>query len=293
MSWVLNFEKANKKRVRVKDFNQSFVESFMLWAKSQVKKDSEPYAVNYISEIRKQLQVIDSELKLVHNIHSKIVWENNKTLKKTKEKSVDVALNEEQIKEILAYKVPKMYTDKKGIVRPTPQGKFDALALIKVGIFTGMRQIDLNNLNLVEKGNDLYVDQTLQKVGHVRFLVHPVVREVWLSYNKKLPSLEPQTIGDYFREIGEEIGWNHEYTYTRRNPGAGKKVITKNPKFFSMLRTSTLRRTFASMAINTWNLPISEISKVLGHSNIKQTMEYIRVDESALNKKLKAKYQEL
>lgn len=293
MNWVQKFGVSQKRKIRVKDFNQSFVEEFMLWVKQQKKDNGESYSINFISELRKQLQVIDSELKSVHKIITKIDWQGSKSLTKTKEKSIDIALTQEQIKEILNYKIPKLYVDKKGITRPSPKGKYDALALIKLGIFTGMRQSDLNNLNLVEKNGEVYVDQTIQKTGtQVRFLVHPIVKQIWESYNKQLPKLSPQNLGDYFREIGKELGWTYDYNFNRRNPQAGKKVITVSKPLFKMLRTSTLRRTFASMAVNVWNLPLPEVAKVLNHSNIKQTMEYVRVDESQLNTKLKAVYQD-
>lgn len=279
------------KKIRVQEFNQKFIEEFILWAKRQKKEDGEYYAINYISEIRKQLQVIDSVLKSKYNFNSGIVWEKNKILEKKKESSIDIALNTEKVKQLLNYTVPEYYIDKKKIKRKTPTGKYWALDLIKVGLFTGLRASDLLNLNLVESNGNVYVKQTLQKTGvQVNFVVPELIKEIWLKYNRKLPKLTPQKLGDYFQEIGLELNWTEFYSYTRKNPVSGQKVLIKEKEFFRMLKTSTLRRTWATLAINHFKLNPLEVCKVTGHTNIKQLMEYVRVDEQELNNKLSAKF---
>lgn len=106
VSWIKKFEKANKRLITVADFNQTFAEEYYLWAKRQRKTDGKPYKVNYISDLRKQLQLISGELKSVYGHNTNIDWKSGDTLKKSREKSVDIALNKNQIKQLFGYKIP-------------------------------------------------------------------------------------------------------------------------------------------------------------------------------------------
>jgi integrase len=282
-------------KITVNNFNQKFVESFMIWIKEQKQEDGSQYGVGYISDIRKQLRKIDSELQAKYNITTGIVWINNPILKRTKEESsIDVALSTVKVKELLNYQIPKRYIDKKGIERDTPKGKYWAFDLIRIGIFTGLRISDLSCLNLVQTNDgDVYVDQILQKTGkHVRFVVPKLVCDIWEKYNRKLPKLADSNLADYFEEIGLELGWTELHYYSRKNPSVkGKKSINKSKEFYLMLKTSTLRRTFSTLALNHFKLNPLEIIKITGHSTVKQLYEYVRADETEFNDKLKAKFE--
>lgn len=128
--------------------------------------------------------------------------------------------------------------------------------------FTGLAYVDMANLTSEDYqivGNQIYIKKNRQKTG-VSFttVLFEEASEIVKRYDYELPVLSNQKYNSYLKEIGDLCG------------------ITKS------MHTHIGRHTFATMALNR-GLSIEVVSKMLGHSNVKQTMHYAKlIDETVL-----------
>lgn len=287
--WI---EKYNKE-VKVKEINEDWVLEFFKWARKEKKDDGSNYSFNYINaNLQKSLKAVINYLLNEDKIDLDISWKIN-GLKKQTEKSFEVSLSIEQIKIIKNLELKSKSEDSK-------------LQLAKdyliIGCLTGLRISDLKQLNLVkDQTGNYFVDQILQKPNlHVRFQVHPIVAEIYEKYNKNIPSIAESKLNIHIKHICEiaykegykEFG--HIIEVKRKNPDNPKLYITEKPApFYSFIKTSSFRRTFATYAVSSGVMELSEICKVTGHKRIQQLLDYCQISDKDLSNKLSLLYKHI
>lgn len=162
---------------------------------------------------------------------------------------------------------PKKEYLKDSDVRKIKEKKIDIERLERVRdlfIFqmsTGLSYVDIENTTeLLKKGDIYYIkgERTKTKIPYTAVVLKEGV-EVWEKYNGVLPVLSNQKYNSYLKEIQDICG------------------ITQN------LTTHLARKTYATNMLNI-GIPITSVSKMLGHSNSNITQRHYSsvLDETVL-----------
>lgn len=155
-----------------------------------------------------------------------------------------------------------------------------------ISAFTGLRFSDYRGLrkaNFTKDGE--YIIQDMRKVsGRVVVPLHWMVRKVLDRRGWDLPrSITNQVMNRYLKDVGKQAGIDGEVIKTRTEGG---RKVTRTFKKYELMTTHTARR---SMATNMYlaGIPIITVSKLLGHANVKQTLDYIKISEIEVAMSLK------
>ncbi len=108
---------------------------------------------------------------------------------------------------------------------------------------------DFNECDLVD-GKYLYHDRRVKNSVDFVLQLLPQAVEILEKYNYKLPQISNQKYNDYLKVIGLMIGVNNLHSHMGR-------------------------ATAATMFLSK-GMPINIVSKVLGHTNLRQTQRYAR-----------------
>jgi site-specific recombinase XerD len=128
---------------------------------------------------------------------------------------------------------------------------------------TGLSYIDMMQLSANDVINDndtLFIQKRRQKTNVCyTTLLLPIAREIWIKYKGELPKISNQKFNVYLKALGATCG------------------IDKN------LHSHLARHSFATLLINK-GVRLEIIAKALGHSNIRQTQHYSRLqDKKVIN----------
>ena len=109
----------------------------------------------------------------------------------------------------------------------------------------------------------IYIKKQRAKTG-ITFttVLFPEAAEIIKKYNYQLPVLSNQKYNSYLKELKDLCRINKQ------------------------LHTHIGRHTFATMALNR-GIPIEVVSKMLGHSNIKQTQHYGKLIDKTIFEQVK------
>ena len=127
---------------------------------------------------------------------------------------------------------------------------------------TGLSYVDIENTTeLLRKGDIFYIkgERTKTKIPYTAVVLKEGV-EIWEKYNGVLPVLSNQKYNSYLKEIQDICGIEHNLT------------------------THLARKTYATNMLNM-GIPITSVSKMLGHSNCNITQRcYVSVlDDTVLD----------
>jgi len=159
-----------------------------------------------------------------------------------------VALNKEEIERIINAKMPTNYLQ-----------KAKDLFLFQTG--TGLAFIDMYNLepkDLIENNGICYIQKNRQKtkVEYIS-LVLPMAKKIWDKYNGNLPKISNQRYNIYLKALGVSCG------------------IEKN------LHSHLARHTYGTLLLNE-GVRLEVVSKALGHSNLRQTQHYAKLQSKTM-----------
>jgi len=154
------------------------------------------------------------------------------------------------------------------------------------GCYTGLRYSDIENLkpeNVVELSREVGATTRGLRIHMVKtqdFLTVPLIPQalgLLEHYNYHLPVISNQKTNKFLKELGQLAGLDTPVQQVRFR---GRERIENTLPKYELLTTHTARRTFATLsASGGMNLVI--LQRILGHANIKQTMEYIKEVEGA------------
>jgi len=144
------------------------------------------------------------------------------------------------------------------------------------GCYTGLRYSDIGQLgpeHLHFQDQTPVVQFTVIKTRQpLTVALNPRAYAIWQQYGGKLPVLSNQKTNTYLKELMQLAGFDSPTQVVQFRGGTRTTEIVPKHKRIS---THTARRTFATLsAAKGMNLVV--LSRILGHSNIQQTMTYIK-----------------
>jgi integrase len=105
--------------------------------------------------------------------------------------------------------------------------------------------------------------------------------DILKKYNYVLPVFQSQKFNEIIKKAAEAAGITSEVKITKF---VGKKpIFIVGPKF-EFVSSHTARRTCLSILLNDYNLPISHVQDISGHSDLKTLQKYISSDNRARRK---------
>ena len=167
------------------------------------------------------------------------------------------------------------------------------------GCYTGLRHSDLFRLtpeHIIDKGDYKVISIVPQKsitfkrgTNRIQIPLIPEAEALIGKYKqyslKSLPILTNQRMNIYLKEIGRKAGLDYEVEVIQFEKST--PVIKLVPKC-DLLTCHISRHTFATQSLIR-GMKIEILQKILGHSNIKQTLTYAKViDEFKEREMLKA-----
>lgn len=158
------------------------------------------------------------------------------------------ALNKEEIEKIRNCKVNTNYMQ-----------KTKDLFLLQIG--TGLAYTDMAQLNKndIKDNEGIYYIQKKRQKTKVEYisLVLPIAKEIWDKYNGELPVISNQRYNTYLKALGISCG------------------IEKN------LHSHLARHTYGCLLLNN-GVRLEVVQKALGHSNIRQTQHYSKLQSETM-----------
>ena len=107
-----------------------------------------------------------------------------------------------------------------------------------------------------------------------------------MKYDYQLPKYTPTQANYYLSKIAEKAGLTNMVQILSEEHSDYKPVSVP---LYTLISTHTARRTFATRCYYKWGIDILTLSKLLGHSTLKQTEEYIKVTSNQAADKAAAK----
>lgn len=103
------------------------------------------------------------------------------------------------------------------------------------------------------------------------------------KYNYKLPILSLQKFNDFVKEAGQAAKIDAPIKMVRYV--GVKEIILEGPKYM-FLSSHTARKTCVSILLNVYNMPITHVLEITGHSELKTLQKYIDKDRSSRRRAL-------
>jgi integrase len=147
--------------------------------------------------------------------------------------------------------------------------------LFLIGCYTGLRFSDLSQLKKENITSENTINITTQKTNQkVVVPIHPVVREIFLKYDYKLPKLPSnQKFNDFLKLVAEKAEIN-ELIHVENNKGGF--IVGQSTKKYNLVTSHTARRSFATNAFLA-DMPSISIMKITGHKTESAFMKYIKM----------------
>lgn len=229
----------------------------------QRHSDKKGLSKNYFG---KHIRILKTVLnKAVENEVSNNVKFRHRAFKELKEESIQIYLNEEELKLIRGLDLSK--DEKLSKVRD----------IFMIGAYTGLRVSDYNYLTsdhiFTERGVQMFKVKTKKTDEVVGIPLHPVVKEILKRNGGKPPTGIPdQTINLLIKEIGFLAELN---SMVNTSITKGGKIVES--KFFKheLIVTHTARRSFATNAYLS-GVAAYDIMKITGHRSEKNFLKYIK-----------------
>jgi integrase len=149
------------------------------------------------------------------------------------------------------------------------------------GCYTGQRWGDISNFNKEDLNGDVWTfisEKTLDEISIDLVGYSAPALDILKKYEYELPRISQQKFNDNIKLAAKEAGVN---TITTINRYVGnKKIEIKKPKY-EFLSSHAARRTCVSLLLNVYNMPITAVMGITGHSDIKTLQVYIDEDRAA------------
>lgn len=196
-------------------------------------------------------------------------------VKRPKATALKIALTLPELEALAALEMPK---------RP---GLMDARDVFLFACFTGLRFSDIEHL----RPEDIKGDKLQLVVVKTRDRLNLPLMPAALAILKKhegryplnaLPVVSNQKFNAHLKELGQLAGLDGA-TPQVKYIGSTRQDTTV-PKW-QLLTTHVARRTFATLSLEKGMQP-AVLQKLLGHADIRQTMQYVKLTETALETEL-------
>ncbi len=273
-----DFEKYRKSKLRFTDFSMKVYDEFVNYC-VEVKK----YSINYTGNLIKEIKVFLKKAEEFNYIVNQDYKNSNFTV--LKEKSVAVALNEDEIQTILDYD----FSNNKRLE--------NCRDLAIIGFWTGLRVSDFLNLPEINI-DDKFITVQPKKTKHssgikVVIPLHHHIKEV-ISKRGMPRMITDVKFNKYIKEICEIVGIDNvvkgSLNVFDEEINDYRKKVGYYPKY-KLVSSHTCRRSFATN-LYKMNFPTLSIMNITGHTTEKSFLTYIKVTPTEHAEKLLKHWEE-
>lgn len=152
--------------------------------------------------------------------------------------------------------------------------------------YTAQRWSDVINFKKSDLYNDVWTfvtDKTKEEISIDLVGYAAPALDILKKHEFKLPSISLQKFNDYIKKAAEAAGINTPTTLTRYV--GNQPIIMEGPKF-QYIGSHCARRTAVSLLLNVYNMPITAVMEITGHSDLKTLQKYINTDRAARREKM-------
>ncbi|MBX3101771.1 MAG: site-specific integrase [Bacteroidetes bacterium] len=260
------YEQVNRVTLHYSQMDSGFFERYTQFLITEKK--------NTNNTVAKKLSFLKTFLgwSVRHKLHHNRDFEEAKTL--SPKRSIHIALTESELQHLARLNLKK--DERLERVRD----------VFCFGCYTGLRYSDIENLkpeNIVDlpgenghksKGLRINIIKTHE---HLTIPLAAPALSLLEKYGYQLPVMSNQKTNVYLKELGKVARLDSP---VQRVTFRGSERIETRQSKYELVTTHTARRTFATLsAARGMNLVV--LQRILGHANIKQTMEYIKEVEGA------------
>lgn len=144
-----------------------------------------------------------------------------------------------------------------------------------IGACTFMRYSDYSKLRKEYIEDGYFLKMTQKTSTPVKIPVHPMVREIMKKYNGNFPPpITNSNLNRVIKLVAKAAGITHDIVLSHTVGGVRKEVIV--PKW-KTITTHSARKSGATI-LRKQGVPIEDIQRLLGHSRIETTMNYLYSD---------------
>lgn len=147
-------------------------------------------------------------------------------------------------------------------------------------------KVNRDTIHVNENGIEV-VELIQDKRNHkVIVPITPQAKEILTKYDYLLPKYTSTQANYYLGKIAKKAGLTNMVQILSEEHSDYKPILVP---LYSLISTHTARRTFATRCYYKWGVDILTLSKLLGHSTLQQTEEYIKVTSTQAADKAAAK----
>jgi integrase len=137
-----------------------------------------------------------------------------------------------------------------------------------------IKKVNRDTIHVNENGIEV-LELIQDKCNHrVIVPITPQAKEILMKYDYQLPKYTPTQANYYLNRIAQKAGLTDLVQILSEEHSDYKPVLVP---LYSLISTHTARRTFATRCYYKWGIDILTLSKLLGHSSVQQTEEYIKI----------------
>lgn len=280
---VLNKLKQYEKQIRLRltfqDIDISFYNHFRAWIYGQ------GYSDNYFGSIIKIIKQVYREARDVDHLHNLNGTAHKNFITVMKEGDpIFLSINE-------LMKLHELKITESMVVEEWPELK-DAKAIKRriatcelvrnrflIGAFSGMRVSDFSRFSEANIVDGMIMMRTRKTDTPIAVPLHPVIKRILASDFDLSKTISDQQMNAYIKRVAKMAGIDEKVTICEHRGGEVKEIRVEK---YTLISTHTARRSFATH-LQRSKVPLSSISKALGHKKITTTMRYLRLgmDENA------------
>lgn len=268
------YEAGTNQRIKFSDINIEFYNSFRRWI---YKKN---YSSNYFGAFIRIIKKISREayyLGLSDNIRG-IEHRDFVTVNEDADK---IYLTNEEIEAIFNVDItPAAILSEFEDTELSPgniHSKIMSMKLVRerflIGAYSGLRVSDFSRLDSLNFGAKTIKTTTVKTGKPVVIPIHDNIRKLFAEGFDPSVKISDQKMNKHLKELARLAGIKAEIIITENIAG---KNVPKKYKKYELVCTHTARRSFATNALKA-GVPLSSISKILGHTKISTTEKYLRM----------------
>lgn len=148
-----------------------------------------------------------------------------------------------------------------------------------IGAFSGMRVSDFSRFSESNIVDGMITMRTRKTDTPIAIPLHPVIKKILESDFDLSKTISDQKMNVYIKVVAKMAGIDEKVTICEHRGGELKEIRVEK---YTLISTHTARRSFATH-LQRSKVPLTAISKALGHKKVTTTMRYLRlgVDENA------------
>lgn len=152
------------------------------------------------------------------------------------------------------------------------------------GCYTGQRWGDIERFDKVELHGDVWnfvSNKTKEEITVDLIGYAAPAMDILKKYDYELPKISLTKFNLYIKNAAEAAKINTPTTLTRY---VGPKEVKVTKPKYKWIGSHCARRTCVSILLNVYNLPVTAVLEITGHSDLKTLQKYINPDREARRK---------